>query len=155
MRITRFFKLILFIYEFIIFIYIAAIIFFRGFDKDSLPETAFAASAAMFPLMALFIWLDITRYRVYMPLFTAGKCIGVFSILGWSIIAGQVKISAVLSGAAVIESFLLYSYLFSLVVIILIIRDKNSGDGDLRDENLRDVNLRDVHLSNEKKLEVE
>jgi hypothetical protein len=155
MRIIRFFKLILFIYEFITFIYIAAIIFFRGFDQDSLPETVFAASAAMFPLMALFIWLDSTRYRVYMPLFTAGKCIGVFSILGWSIIARQVKISAVLSGAAVIESFLLYSYLFSLIAIILIIRDENLRDGNLRDGNLRDGNLRDVNFSDEKKLEVE
>jgi hypothetical protein len=104
---------------------------FSSIEQAGLPQIAFGASAALFPLMALFIWLDSTRYRVYMPLFTAGKCIGIFSILGWSIIAGQVKISVVFSGAAAIESLLLYSYLFSLVVILLIIRD----------ENLRDVNL--------------
>jgi len=113
---------------------------FSSIDQIGLPQITFAACAALFPLMALFIWLDSSRYAVYMPLFTAGKCIGIFSILGWSIIAGQVKISAVLSGVANIESFLLYSYLFSLVVILLIIRDKKLSGGN---------------LSNERKLEVE
>lgn len=112
---------------------------FRSIYEFGLPEITFAASTALFPLMALFMRLDSVRYRVYMPLFTAGKCIGIFSVLGWSIIAGQVKISAVLSGSAKIESFLLYSYLFSLIVILLIIRD----------ENIKDKNL------SEKKLEVE
>jgi len=132
MRIIRFFKSVLFIYECIIFLFISTIVVFRSINQTGLPEIAFSASAALFPLMALFIWLDNTSYRVYMPLFTAGKCIGIFSILGWSIIAGQVRIIDVLSGGekAKIESFLLYSYLFSMIVILLIIRDKNLSDGN-------------------------
>ena len=118
----------LFIFECIVFLFVAFIMVFRSIDQAGIPEIAFTASAALFPLMALFIWLDNTGYRAYMPLFTAGKCIGIFSILGWSIIAGQVKISAVLSGTADIESFLLYSYLFSMIVILIIIRDKKQSD---------------------------
>jgi len=131
----------LFIYECIIFLFIAATMVFRSIDQAGLPEIAFSASAALFPLMAMFIWLDNTSYRVYMPLFTAGKCIGVFSILGWSIIAGQVRIIDVLSGGekARIESFLLYSYLFSMVVILLIIRDKNLSDGNPSGEKKGEV----------------
>jgi hypothetical protein len=140
MRIVRLFRLILFIYEFINFLFVAAIMVFSSINQAGLTQIAFGASAAMFPLMALFIWLDSTRYRAYLPLFTAGKCIGIFSILGWSIIAEQVKISSIFSGAANFESFLLYSYLFSMVVILLIIRD---------------LHLRDKNLSDEKKLEVE
>jgi len=113
--------------------------FLGGINQIGFPQITFAACAAMFPLMALFIWLDSARYEVYMPLFTAGKCIGVFSILGWSIIAGQVKISAVLSGTANIESFLLYSYLFSVVVILLIIRDKKLSGGNLNNERNLEV----------------
>jgi hypothetical protein len=124
MRINRFFKFLLFIYECINFLILAAIIVFHNINQAALPQISFTASTALFPLMSLFIWLDSSRYRVYMPLFTAGKCIGIFSILGWSIIAGQVTIKAVLSGAAEIELFMFISYLFSLVVILLIIRDE-------------------------------
>jgi hypothetical protein len=128
---------------------------FSGFNQIGLPHVAFAASAVLFPLMALFIWLDNTRYRVYMPLFTAGKCVGVFSVLGWSIIAKQVKIKAVLSGATAIESILLYSYLFSVIVILVIIRDKKLNDDNINDVNHSDVIHNDVNNSDEKKLEVE
>jgi len=112
---------------------------FNGFNQAGFPQITFAACAALFPLMALFIWLDSGRYAVYMPLFTAGKCIGVFSILGWSIIAGQVKISAVLSGAANIESLLLYCNLFSMFVILIIIRDKKLSDKNTGEEKKLEV----------------
>jgi len=139
MGIIRLFKLILFIYECIIFFLVSVIMVFSSINQAGLPQIAFASCAAMFPLMALFIWLDSARYTVYMPLFTAGKCIGIFSILGWSIIAGQVKISSVLSGTAGIESFLLYSYLFSMIVILLIIRDKKLGGENISDEKKLEV----------------
>jgi hypothetical protein len=114
----------LFINECINFLFLAAIMVFLNINQAGLPQISFTAATALFPLMSLFIWLDSSRYRVYMPLFTAGKCIGIFSILGWSIIAGQVTIETILSGATEIESFLLLSYLFSLVIILVIIRDE-------------------------------
>jgi hypothetical protein len=139
MRIARFFKLILLIFECINFVFITGITVFRVNDQLGSPQITFLASSALFPLMALFIWLDNDRYKVYMPLFTTGKFIGVFSILCWSFFSRRVKISEVLSGVADIESFLLFGYLFSMVVILLIIRDKK------RDDRI---------ISNEKKWEV-
>ena len=110
-------------------------------NQAGLPHIAFAASAPLFPLMALFIWMDSARYKAYMPLFSAGKCIGFFSILGWSIIARQVRIIDVLSGSpkAKFESFLFYSYLFSMVVIFLIIRDKILSGKNQREEKKPEV----------------
>jgi len=136
MGIVRLIKLILFIFECIIFLFISALLISSGLEQAGFPYITFAASASLFPLMALFIWLDSGRYRVYIPLFTAGKCIGIFSILGWSIFAGQVRIIDVLSSGvkAKIESFLFYSYIFSMVVILLIIRDKFLGEKKQSDE---------------------
>jgi len=139
MGIIRLFKLILFIYECIIFSFVSVLMVSGSINQGGLPQIAFASCMAMFPLMAMFIWLDSARYMVYMPLFTAGKCIGIFSILGWSIIAKQVKISAVLSGSAGIESFLLYSFLFSIIVILMILRDKNISGEEMNGENKREV----------------
>jgi len=138
MGIIRFIKLILFIFECIIFLFISALLISSSIEQAGFPYITFAVSASLFPLMALFIWLDSDRYRVYIPLFTAGKCIGIFSILGWSIFAGQVRIIDVLSGGvkAKIESFLFYSYIFSMVVIFLIIRDKVLGGKNQSDEKL-------------------
>lgn len=74
----------------------------------------YAVPAVLFPLMALFIWLDTSRYEVYLPLFTAGKCLGIFVLLGWSIVSKQVTI---------MESFILSGDLFALAVILLIMKD--------------------------------
>ena len=57
--------------------------------SDGIPWLALAAPGALFPLMAMFIWLDISRYKAYLPLFMAGKCIGIFSLLGFSIVSSQ------------------------------------------------------------------
>jgi NADH:ubiquinone oxidoreductase subunit 2 (subunit N) len=79
--------------------------------------------------MAIFILLDSSRYRVYIPLFTAGKIIGLFSLLGFPIIAGQDNKLGVFSEDASIVSLFLVSYLFSvLVVFIIIIMEKKPGD---------------------------
>jgi hypothetical protein len=52
-----------------------------------IPWLAFASPGALFPLMALFLWLDISRYKAYLPLYIAGKCIGILSLLVFSIIS--------------------------------------------------------------------
>ena len=138
MRITRFFKFILLIFEFINFVFASGIMIFRSIGQLGFPQITFLASTALFPLMALFLWLDIDRYKAYIPLFTAGKCIGVFSILCWSIFSRQVKIIEVLIGSANIESFLLYGYLFSIIVILLIIREKKRCDENINGTNIID-----------------
>jgi len=50
---------------------------------------AFAVPAALFPLMAIFICIDINRYSAYIPLYITGKCIGIFSLILFSVIIGR------------------------------------------------------------------
>jgi hypothetical protein len=45
----------------------------------------YAAPSALFPLMALFFWLDSSRYGVYVPLYMAGKIISICAAVGWLI----------------------------------------------------------------------
>jgi uncharacterized membrane protein len=138
MRKARFFKLILLIFECINFVFAAGIMVFRSIGQLGYPQITFLASTALFPLMALFLWLDGDRYKVYMPLFAAGKCIGVFSILCWSVFSRQVKTIEVLIGIANVESYIFYGYLFSIVVILLIIKDNFIKDNFSSDKNQND-----------------
>jgi hypothetical protein len=41
------------------------------------------AANAFFPIMAFFVWHSFSRYKAYLPLFIAGKCIIIFLIAGW------------------------------------------------------------------------
>jgi hypothetical protein len=85
---------------------------------------AFTANGALFPLMALFIWLDVSYYRPYLPLFIAGKCIGILSLVGWLIVFIQGNIFAGLSNAfAGANIIFLCGDLLALAVILLIFWD--------------------------------
>ncbi|MDR0323883.1 MAG: hypothetical protein LBI12_05495 [Treponema sp.] len=111
----------LFIYECIRIILIFALMF-RLPLQNFIPVLAFAAPNALFPLMSLFICLNISRYKTFIPLFIAGKCIGIFSLLGWSIIA---KIPAIMIITGVpfgrlFPDFFLCGDLFALAAILFI-----------------------------------
>jgi len=83
-----------------------------------------ASPGALFPLMALFIWLDTNRYRAYLPLFTAGKCISIFLMLGWLIVSRQVTmIGSLLEIAIYAETALLSGDLLALTAVLLILKD--------------------------------
>ena len=126
-NITRLIKLILVIFECITFI-IAISVIYRSINQTGLSEITLMVSSVLFPLMTIFIWLDSARYRVYIPLFTTGKIVGLFSLLGFPIIAGQDSKFGVFSEDVNFVSFLLVSYLFSiLVVFLLIIMEKKPG----------------------------
>jgi len=114
MRIIQLFKPGLFIYELLKFMILVFILLFQKEEPVTTAKMIFAASGVLFPLMALFIWLDTNRYNVYLPLLIAGKCVGIFILLGWSILSKQVTM---------IESYLLSGDLFALAVILLIIKD--------------------------------
>jgi hypothetical protein len=47
------------------------------------PWLVYWTANALFLFMALFMLLDISRYRPYIPLYTAGKVLSAFSALGW------------------------------------------------------------------------
>jgi len=124
MNITRFLKPLLFTLECIKLMVIAAILIVQGGSPGLFTKALLAAPGALFPLMALFIWLDTDRYREYLPLFSAGKCIGIFLLLGWLIIFRQVTMIGSLLGSAVYaEPLLLCGDILSLGVAFLISKD--------------------------------
>jgi len=88
----------------------------------------FTAPAVLFPLMALFIWLDIEKYRTYLPLFTAGKFVGLFILTGWSIISQQVTIIWNSNGIADFIRLILCGDLFALAAVLIIIRNIRKHD---------------------------
>jgi len=108
---------------------IALIIIIQGDSPGLFIKILLAAPGALFPLMALFIWLDTERYREYPPLFIAGKCIGIFLLLGWFIIFRQVTMIGSIFGLAVYaEGILLFGDLLSLGAVLLISRDIKSPE---------------------------
>jgi formate hydrogenlyase subunit 3/multisubunit Na+/H+ antiporter MnhD subunit len=87
--------------------------------------------------MAIFIWLDSIRYKVYIPLFTAGKFIGLFSLLSFPVIAGQDSKFGIFSEDTSFVSLFLVNYLFSILVVFLIIitEKKNVGGNQNEEKN--------------------
>ena len=98
---------------------------FQPLDPAGFPRLVYTAPAVLFPLMALFIWLDISRYRVYLPLFAAGKCIGLFLLICWSLIT-YFNVSIETSGIFIAELIMLTGDLLALAAVLFIIkRDYN------------------------------
>ena len=120
----RVLKPAVFIYECIRILFLAIFIFFQPGDSPNLPRLIYAAPGALFPLMALFIWLDISRYRAYLPLFIAGKCIGIFTLAVWLIISpgiaawGIGSLSMISTGTAIRELLLMDILALSAVILI-------------------------------------
>jgi hypothetical protein len=103
---------------------IASIFIIQGNVPGLLTKIILAAPGALFPLMALFVWLDTNRYKEYLPLFSAGKCIGIFLLLGWLIVFRQVTmIGKIFDSAIYAELILLFGDLFSLGAVLLINKD--------------------------------
>ena len=134
MGIVRFLKPVLFILEFIRISILVVFVFSQPADPSGFTRPALVVSGTLFPLMALFIWLDTSRYKAYLPLFTAGKCIGI-PLLTWSYVSLSLQQSAAsrfFSGTAIfplIDFILLSGDIFALVIILLIIRDTRKMTG--------------------------
>ena len=129
MRTIQLIKPALFLYECLRIMILAAVLVLRSNENDFLGRLAYTAPSALFPLMALFIWLDSQRYRAYLSLFAAGKCIVISTLLGWSIVSGQVTMVGRFMGAAVFaEAVLLSGDLLSIAAVLLVYKDnrKNS-----------------------------
>ena len=121
MNIVRFLKPAVFLFECIKLMVISTILMMQGNEPGLLIKLILAAPGALFPLMALFIWLDTDRYREYLPLFLAGKCIGLFLLMGWLIACRQATMIGKLIGLPVYaEVILLCGDLLSLGAVLLI-----------------------------------
>jgi hypothetical protein len=62
------------------------------------PYVVYLVPNALFPLMALFLWLRIDLYRPYLALFMAGKTIAVISALLWAVFSFQNTLSSLYTG---------------------------------------------------------
>jgi len=92
MRIIHLIKPALFIYECLRIMILAVALVINSNSSNIFGQLVYAAPSALFPLMALFIWLNQEHYRAFIPLFLAGKCIVFITSLVFSIISGQVTI---------------------------------------------------------------
>jgi hypothetical protein len=52
----------------------------------ALPYMVYMTANGLYPLMALFLWRDMKRYRHYLPLYGAGKALGVFCFYIWGFV---------------------------------------------------------------------
>ena len=99
----------------------------------NLPALLYAAPGALFPLMALFIWLDTVRYRTYLPLFIAGKCIIIFTLAVWLTITPEftgwsifIRMPLIVRSSAI--NLLLLMDIMALSAVILIFRYNNQKE---------------------------
>jgi len=92
------------------------------------PMVIYIAPMALFPIMALFIWLNTARYRAYLPLLAAGKAVGLFIILGWSIISRQGTMMYMAQGAFNFLDMMVCGDLLTLAAVFVIIREYRKID---------------------------
>ena len=92
-------------------------------DSTGFPRFVFVVSGAVFPLMALFIWIDIDRYKAYLPLFITGKSIGLFTLIIWLILRNSAITEGLYQAGA--EFILLSGDIFAMTGILLINKHKD------------------------------
>jgi hypothetical protein len=126
MGITRILKPGLLVYEFVRVFLTVYVIASLLPGMSTIPFLMLAAPFTLFPLMALFIWLDTEKYKAFIPLYLAGKCINVFILLGWLIIYRWSTIPGVETVVfRVLRSFqtiLLSGDFFTIAAIIFIMK---------------------------------
>jgi len=137
MKIIRFIKPALFLYEFIRILILAAILITNSNGNDIFGQIAYTVPNALFPLMALFIWLNQKRYRAYLPLFAAGKCIIISTSLVFSIISGQITMMSEL----IEPEFLIGCDLLALAAVLLIHKDNKKNPEIKAAENVENTNV--------------
>jgi hypothetical protein len=102
------------------------------------PWLALITPGALFFLMALF-WLHDTRYRLYCPLYLAGKGFSVFTFLFWLFFSGNDMIRELLYGnlaryiAPGAVFFLLLGDMLSVWTVIIIMKDNKDSDNKVEE----------------------
>jgi len=135
MGVIRILKLWLFLYEFIKIMGILTILFVQRSDPDLLMKIVLTAPGALFPIMTLFILLDANRYKAFIPLYTAGKCISFILMLGWLIVSRQVTMTVGFFSIELYAEMALYNgELLALAVVLLIMIYNKKMTAD-REEN--------------------
>ncbi|MDR0450217.1 MAG: hypothetical protein LBH26_03030 [Treponema sp.] len=76
-------RVCLLLYEFIRLFTLLWVVGSAAPQEDLSPWLVYGSANALFLIMALFLLLDISWYRPYIPLYTAGKMLAAFSAVGW------------------------------------------------------------------------
>jgi hypothetical protein len=96
-----------------------------GGGAAAFPWLACVVPNALFPLMTLFLWLDISNYAGYWPLYISGKCISLVSVIAWLVLSWQGAYIAAYMGirsAFVVMGIMLFGDMLSLAAGFLIVR---------------------------------
>ena len=80
---------VLLVYEIVRLLALIGVFVYLDPAGTPFPWLAALAPNALFPLMALFLWRQFSRYAVYAPLYISGKCIALASIAGFWIFSRQ------------------------------------------------------------------
>ncbi|MHB9292163.1 hypothetical protein Holit_01252 [Hollandina sp. SP2] len=78
-----------------------------GFTNRLFPYVVYMVPNALFPLMTYFLWIRLSLYRSYVPLYIAGKTITLVSLIGWAVFSFRGIIAALNIGARGILGFIL------------------------------------------------
>lgn len=106
MGIISFIRPALFIYETVRILILALIVMFVLPEANAVTWMAIASPGALFPLMSLFLWIDIKRYKEYLPLYLAGKYIGIITIIIFSIVSRRLTIINVTADIIIFAEFI-------------------------------------------------
>jgi hypothetical protein len=87
MGIFRPLRVVLFVYELVRLFLLTALASMLS-PPLSFPWPVYAVPNALFPLMALFLLIHLPVYKVYLPLYLAGKLISLSALLGWFFFSG-------------------------------------------------------------------
>jgi hypothetical protein len=105
MKIYRPLRFCLLFYEFLrLFILLRVMAAAPG--EGSFPWPVYGTANALFLFMALFLVADLTGYRSYIPLYTAGKTLAAFSAMGWIFFSRLQLTAAIAGGSSEIPAFL-------------------------------------------------
>ena len=117
-------RTILCIYESLRLVLLAWINLLVHFEKPNIfPLMVIIVPGTMFFLIALFLRLDLDRFRVYCPLYVAGKSLGIILSVFWIIIS---KISTIGEPIQFLV-FLLLGEILSVWVVYIIMKDRTEA----------------------------
>ncbi|MDR2632770.1 MAG: hypothetical protein LBC51_03995 [Treponema sp.] len=78
-----------------------------GLANRLFPYVVYVVPHALFPLMTYFVWIRLSLYRSYIPLYIAGKTISLVSLIGWAFFSLQGIISTLHIGTRNMLGFIL------------------------------------------------
>jgi hypothetical protein len=83
MKMYRPLRFCLLLYEFVRLFALLWVVGGAAPREEAFPWLVYGTANALFLFMALFLVVDMSWYRSYIPLYTAGKTLAAFSAMGW------------------------------------------------------------------------